>query len=442
MARQTWDLSHNIQQTSQIGRIQYFLRIPTLPSDVFEIDSTLHYIMSPFRRRQPWDAMATMIFFFVPYRHTYPNIKQAIIDGHDMTVTNIFTKTVDNDNPRYPLTALLHPQRSQNPTLHDHLKGDYVSMWNRFFRDPELPEITASIFNGNKNNRLFGYPACHIPNMYNTMRGQGDHALTNADKVMSVSGGLDIEDLSQFIQEYKSERIREVYATEYYDEIMQRIYGVNVNIDADQRPLLLAVENQWLSGTTIRGTDAITLGAVRGVSEGVLRAKLRRTFIPEHGTLYGAIVLRYPQIFLDEEHYLEFFLNESAYNKWSGEDMTNDIAPTEINKRQMYFDAGDGTIMGEVPWNQWYRTHPNFIHPYFDKSLGYDRDDGYPLSMTPTSTNAAALKSELKVINPQQYDKLFHSRALEHAHFFGENRVKANRIIDTPDRSYNVGGIG
>lgn len=440
-ARRDWDLSHVTQEVSEIGRLQYFMRIPVLPTDVISVNSAIHYILSPFRRRMPWDAVVTTLFFFVPYRHTYPNLKAAIIDGHDENVSGPFTTR----NISHQMPSLLFHHNSTGTQL-THIQNDYVSAWNRFFRDDQLDEITTSIFN-DEDVRMHGYPVCHLPTYHTTLRGRGDHSLDANDKqmILPTSGAttsLNVEEFSYFLSEYKSERKRELYGGEYYDQVMKAIYGSNVNIDADQRPLLLGVDTQYLSGQTIRGTDEATLGIVRGVSEGMISTRLKKTFIPEHGTLYGAIVLRYPPLWNKEHHFFDANGAGITFQSWSGEEYTEVIRPDSLSLAELFADSNQNSnVPGEHPHNTWYRTHVNHVHPYFDKENGYDRDDGYPILKTPTTTSADAASKELLMINPRTYDKMFHSLQLKHGHFYAHNYVDASRPINVPEPGYMLGGI-
>ena len=172
-------------------------------------------------------------------------------------------------------------------------------IWNRYFRDPSdaAGELADNYFTtltaANGNIFRFG-PACaYLKRMWNTALLS---TLTTADYRLALDGGeVDLYNLSAKMGTLKSEQIRDYFAVRYRD-LLQYSFRSDVNIDADQRPLLLMRRSQFISGYDVDGTDDATLGQYSGKAFGVCKMAIPRRFFPEHGVIWIMALLRFPPV--------------------------------------------------------------------------------------------------------------------------------------------------
>ena len=180
----------------------------------------------------------------------------------------------------------------------------YIQIWNEYFRDPRrlrtsqlsittlrIWKLTAAYGTGIpitgevKIIRHAGMPPTK-PNdnrKRRTLRLRRNKPPTT--EVDATGDRFDIHELAKVTARYNSESERAWFGKRYRD-VMQNQFGMKINVDADQRPTLLARETMSLSGYDVDGTADATLGTYAGKSLADVRFNMRRKLMPEHGTVW------------------------------------------------------------------------------------------------------------------------------------------------------------
>ena len=164
------------------------------------------------------------------------------------------------------------------------------------------------------------------------------------------------------------------------------------------------------------------------MAQGIFNTGFPRKFFTEHGEIQCTMVVRYHPMFLYETHFLDRI--DVGYDELIGEQFSNDLAPRKISQRELFGDATSSSAFHIQPYNQWRRSHVNFVHDDFDLESGEKRDTGYPILRTP-GINEAAMR-----IVPADYTKIFKDVKLGHWNWQAINKVNALRLIDIPERSF------
>ena len=133
--RELCDLTHQVQQTLDIGKLKAIARYPVLAGDSFEFNSSILYRLNQLRRPLALDVKADVFVFFCPYRYAYPEWVQYIEQGYNEAVT-FSTYTTTDFGPSFLLTG--------KRTFPKHLWHDTCNIWNNYFRDPSWSEMDGN----------------------------------------------------------------------------------------------------------------------------------------------------------------------------------------------------------------------------------------------------------------------------------------------------------
>lgn len=428
MERQLYSLDHYTMKTGAIGSLQTLSVIPIVAGDSIELDAGIVTRLSPLRRNSYLDLMIDIFCFFVPHRHIYGTdwvtyMKAGIDEG-----TTFGTDSMQTDANLW-CCGLYH---SANIALPKWLPEGYMQIWNRYFKDPtqadsavtELGTLAAS-----SPILKYGKPCCHLKRIWNT--GVVDNKTTADYRVAltDTNTTLDLYDFAAMQGRLQTEQSRDWYALRYQD-VLQHAWkaGAGLNIDADQRPELIARTSQWLSGHDVDGTDDATLGRYSGKMVGMARISFPYKFFHEHGALWLMMLVRYPPIYATETHYL-VVKSEPTYKQIAGDpDVLRREQPVTILASDM-FHGNDSTDLGKIPYGNWYREQPNMCH--FD----YVNSAGHPfINPGPIGSRAAAV-----YIADTLYDSVFLTTQLKHWNCQGYIAVDAKRFIPTPESSIFAG---
>lgn len=462
MKRVPIDLSHHVLQTGEIGRLQTFMQIPVLPGDSFSVATKAMIHLSPLRRKMLMDCNVHMAYFFIPHRYVYLDRWRNYIKGGVDFVTSFSslprTSVPGVTSAGEEIPSLLWNNRSQvNIPLH--IPAGYTKIVDSFYRDPQdersvsravfgnhsflnprtfpslgQPSADSDLWDNNSDGRDFGARVARLKTFHTTMRQHTGQEVTQADKDVAVTNNkMDIEDFAKTVARYKSESARDWVNGRYYKDIMKLFWGTNVSDDEERLPKYLGGGSQWLSGMEIYGTSTYTLGASAGKGMGVIKSGFPRRFFPEHGTLWGVMALRFPPVFYHEKHFMSDITHFSDYAMQAGEWSNKAYAPVALTYGDHFGDSSSNNVIGLQPWDQWYRTHTSYSHPFLDDdNSGAGRDTGYPILASPTTWEEAIYE------DPSQFKKMFLSVQNGHWHGIVQNQVMSQRMIGDPKTSISI----
>src|SRR5258707_12417625 len=95
---------------------------------------------------------------------------------------------------------------------------------------------------------------------------------------------------------------RDYFMQRYHDVISS--FGGTTSYDADNRPLLVMRSILWASGYDVDGTDQKSLGQFSGRVQQTDKHYVPGFFVPEHGTMFTFVLVRFPPTALKEIKYL------------------------------------------------------------------------------------------------------------------------------------------
>ena len=419
MQRDLYDLGHPVFTLGVMGRLQTCMCLPVLPGDSIEIDYQTVVRLSPLRRNMVIDAMVDLFCFYVPHRHIYgQDWVDFINQGQDETIT-FPTANSGADSIGY----LGSPSLIGEQPLW--INGAYNRIWNRFFRVPSDDASIVADTDFDSTGRQYGRLCARPKRIWSTGI---DDEITAADReVTVVAGQLDLTELEAVQGRYKSELVRMWYG-QYYNDLIREGWGGRAKTDADERPTLIMRQTKYLSGYDIDGTGDASLGQYAGKSANVCGIRVPRRFIPEHGTVWVMMLVRFPTIHEQETHFL-FQKPQPTYEEISGDaDIWSRKAPIEHEIQDFFLDTSSTTKLGVVPYGQWYREHPPLVH------RDYRQLDGFSfLRTTPTTKNQA------RYCQIAEYDWAFQTIQAGHWQANGQMAVNAYRSLATPDQSIFAG---
>lgn len=413
------DLSHYDFNQGEIGHLQTLACIPIMAGDSVSMNYEGVFRLSPLRRNLVVDCKVDMFAFFVPHRHVYGDqwvdfIKEGKNEVQTFTGINLATgQDIDFTGCSYgsPATIPLWPV------------AGYNRIWNRYFRSPtddanlRADDYVPAI--GLPSDRKSGHRCGYLPQPWST--GVVDGVPTSEREVPAVASTFDIVDLNRVQAEYTTVVDRE-YFGERYNDLLNTVWGGTVNTDADERPTLCHHSSWWLSGYDVDGTDDGTLGSYSGKSAGVGAMSFKRKFFSEHGALFLMVLPRFPTIHTNERHFLHNTVDPS-YLEFAGDPALVSAEPPIPAFQEDFFFPGDQSDLGEIPYGQWYRYHPNHVHE------SYLALDGFTFIDT-----AINLQDRAFYHVENEYDEVFQTTQLGHWQAHGRVGVKVNRLVP-PSRS-------
>ena len=431
MPRSKFDLTHFLVNQGKIGHIQCLDRIPVIAGESLDIKINGILRLASLRRPLAFDAKVDMFAFYVPHRHIYTNWEQMLVAGVDETesLATSNTSTTGKIDCLFMKGATTYPNWAW--------KG-YIQIWNEYFRDPRrLRASEISLTHSGlgspaafgtpipiKEVKSYGMPACHLPSLMTTgNEGPYGYDLTNDDDTVDTTGdSFEIHELAKVTARYNSESERAWFGKRYRD-VMENQFGMKINVDADQRPTLLARETMSLSGYDVDGTADATLGTYAGKSLADVRFNMRRKLMPEHGTVWLLMVVRFPLMHIDEVHYLEKKANPN-YKEFITEPRLWAAEPPVEHSIQEYTQHASPDTFGRYPYGQWYRTHPNRIHERFSIA---NAESGFPFV---SYSHLRDIAANGPYINGIGYDSMFST--LQFAHWSLQSLCVMHRYSNLP----------
>ena len=389
------DWSHNPFVTGEIGRLKVISKPRHVcAGDTVSINATSMVKLSPLRRPLSMDCRVDLFVFYVPHRHIYgDNWINFIKKGTDEDIT-FPSKTVGTKKNAYGLTT-------DNTVVPKWMIDGYYNIYNRYFKIPGDTDFsyddTAHVTN------QYGEITAWLPALWN---GATFTTITDDDhKVDIASDKLDIIDLEKVKARYKTEVTRDWFGVRYND-ILNRTWKSTVNIDADERPELLARESVWLSGYDVDGRDDATLGTFKGRAVGTAKLNMRPKYFAEHGGLFIMQVIRFPSIHQDETSWFEETPNPD-YAGWSGDRHVIAKEPPIQHDITKYLGADSSHTHTQAslvtPYGQHYRAHPNLVDDI------YKTIDGFPF-VAPYINS----KDRMLYVTPTWYNSMFQNTSLQH----------------------------
>lgn len=437
MQRTRYDLTHQAHVCLNIGRVQTLTNIPIVAGDTIRLNIDGIIRLAPHRRELVQDAIIDKIAFFVPYRHVYPDqIPEAVLEGYDENVT--LTGVAVQADSRYPSFLGWNVCGASIPTWT--IQG-YNRIWDRYFRLPFMPSLA------NSTDGLDSYPTDKATLLYGRYAARLPHPLTNgidvgnetegewqdlqdADAEVSAAGSVvDVRDIARAQAILGTEIKRTWLSSGRYTDVLEQVWGTNVNIDADQRPELLWRETTTMSGTEVRGADDATLGQYVGRPIAPFSFNMPPRFFNEHGTLWVMAVIRFPLIHVNECHPLVKTVNPSMEDLLADPRLFASHAPVEFDPANWLSQFTVANAGGLVqPYGQHYRMHPNRVHKNFDTINGF-----------PFLKDTAQTAADYLYHRDADYYPAFQTAQIGQAQIHSLVRVDAKRRIPPAGSSIHVG---
>lgn len=431
--RHHYPLPHFSMKTGAIGSLQTLSVRPVVAGDSYSMDAKFVFRFSPMRRNLYMDAQVDLAVFFVPHRHIYaansagsrwPDFMLAGTDEGITLGTDQLAATA--------VLSCVGYNQFGTATSPRWLTRGYMQIYRNYYAEPS--DTTAQALADNYFTTLtagdaklaYGLPCCHIKRLINTPLPS---TLTSADYSLPLSGGeVNLYELAALKGRLKSETRRDWFALRYRD-LMNNVYGSKgVNIDADQRPMLVMRKTQWLSGYDVDGTDAATLGTYSGKAAGLASISFPKKFFPEHGTLWVMALVRFPQVVVNEFNYLASKA-EPTYAQIAGDpDIVRRTAPVAVNTNEI-IAGGSSVSLGNIPHSQWYREQPHLVHN------DYLVSSGHPF----LNLNTASTRTQVVYIAHDLYDDVFMTTQLKHWNCQGRIDLDCNSFVPPPEESIFAG---
>lgn len=420
MDRYQYDLSHQSHMVGQIGRIQTHSVIPVVAGDSISIQWHGAIRLAPLVRYMTSDAKVDIVASYVPHRHSYG---QQWIDfiqqGYDESIT--FPTIGSSNNVAcygQPIFAA-----SELPYW---LVSGYNRIRNRYFRNPtdDASIVADDYVSSGDNDRFYGLLGTRLKHLWTT---GADDDITAATREVAVSGGVfDVIDLAQTRRQLRTEIDRQWFG-QYYNDTLDNVFGGSASVDADERPTLLARKTMWLSGYDIDGTGDAVLGSFTGKSINACSMSVPRKFCPEHGAIYIQSLVRFPIVSQHEAHYLAQ-QTQPNYLDISGDQELWQAEPPRNFTTPDFFNQGNPTSLGLIPYGQHYRTQPSVIHTDFTQQAGFAFLDVVPSSV-----------DEARYCQDMEYDNVFQTNQFGHWQHHAAVAVQKSTVVPGPKSSMFAG---
>jgi len=387
--RNLYDLSHFSHRCGKIGRLQTISILPIVAGDSMEIDLDGIVRLSPFRKEVVSETQVDLFAFYVPYRHVYgSDFIDMVKQGYDETVTLGGVALSSGERDCAFLTLNEAPA-----SIPKWLLQGYNRIWDRYFRVPSFPQDTdyetyptGSSANA-KDYRLYGRLCARLPHILNggnyvsNATESAWRDLTETDATVSgpvfegATASFDIRDVAKIQGQLKSE-IERTWMSERYTDLLEKVWGTGVNIDADQRPELVFRETFMMSGHDVDGHDDAALGTYIGKTVSRCSMNIPRKYFAEHGTLWIMGLLRFPLVNAYEKHPLATTVNPSGVDLladplvWAEREPVAQDPSNWVSGSTAYWDKTETPGLLE-PYGQHYRAHNNYVHRNFADIPGY-----------------------------------------------------------------------
>lgn len=394
--RSVHDLSSLIFTAGKIGRLQTLATHPVIAGDSYENTIAGSLRLASLRRGLAVDSKVDIISFFVPHRHIY---------GDE------WTEFLKNGIQSTPLQAtdvalanranFLAVKNSESRTYPKWLRQGYKKIHDNYFKFPWGTSIVPEAFpitTLDADLGDFGAPVCHLKNIWSSPLPPEREAARFYTP--EANNTIDIMELNNQYAMLHTDEERSLFMQRYRDVV--KGFGGSTHYEADERPHMLMRSEFWASGYDVDGTDQTSLGQFSGRVQQAFSHKIPRFFVPEHGTIWTVACVRFPPTHTREQHYLIQNPN-STYAQIAGDPVINANMPPQKLKPENFFDGNSGSDTNRMAWGQWYREHPDHVHPL------YEDVDGFPFLSSPQAFNELALYAQ-----SLDYDGMFQTDQLGH----------------------------
>lgn len=370
------------------------------------------------------DAQVDLFAFYVPHRHIYgSNWIDFIKQGVNETVT-LGTRTLTS-------SVYCCGTHLSAGTVPKWIPEGYLNIWNRYFKFQTDPDFASSYFDSQSEGNTgsyYGLSCGHLPRIWNTpvtaLTVAGDRRISLVD-----TNKIDLVELGEKQGSLESLRQSEFFAR-FYNNVLGNKFGSTVNTDADQRPTLLMHQSKWLSGYDVDVTDSVDAGNYSGKGATVGSLNVPWKFLPEHGAVWIMALLRFPPLHIKEVHYLTQ-KPEPTYEQISGDPAVyRNKGPVTLNVSE-YIKTATVTDAGQIPFGQWYREQPHYVHN------DYGAITGHPFLEEVIS----AADQQVKYISSSEYDNVFSTLQLKHWQSQGHCTVLVKRVVPDPRNSIFAGTV-
>lgn len=424
--RTTYDLGHYSMHAGNIGRLSCLSVIPIVAGDSMGINVDGVFRLSPLRRNLTVDCKIDLFAFYVPHRQIYGSDWTDMVKEGVDTATTLTAGPTPSDTQGY-LGQPAGWDKSPAVAIPLWLIAGYNRIWNRYFRHPSDPAELADTailtsLKGREYGRLCAYPK----SIWTTPLYAADIPAA-ADREVASASVLDLVDLAQTKARYKTE-LELAWFTQRYSDIMARKYGGAANTEADQRPTLIARKSSFMSGYDVDGTDDASLGSYSGKAASIQNFNISRKYFPEHGTVFIMALLRFPIIHDTEAHYLATIASPTYKEIMADPVITAEEEPFLATSKQFFPKDDNAGAIGYVPFGQWWRTHPSYVHTQ------YDQLNGFPfLHVSPTT------EAEATYIGTDDYAPIFQTTQLGEWQSQCRIQVEASRVVPPTTTSIMAG---
>lgn len=425
MNRNVYDLSHYTLETGDLGRLQTLANFAVLAGDSIDLNFNGLFRMSPLRRSMTVDAQVDLFAFYVPMRHVYGSLwTDFILNGIDETTT-FPGVTVPSAGENI---GFLTNRPGKGTIIPKWRIAGYNRIWNRYFR---VPTDTGSILTDTEwpssdRARRYGQHTGFLKKPWTT--GNLGSKATASDRLVPFTGsGVDIIDINRVKMEYKNQLDLDWFNTRYSDIISSK-WGGKANTDADERPTLLAHKKTSLGGYDVDGTGDANLGSYSGKGKGNGGFGFKRRFFPEHGSVFVMALVRFPTIHNYETNKTLQVANPEYKDIAGDVDIVKGEPPETLNVRDWIRGNPSLSGLGEIPFGQEWRTHPNNVHQDYEELQGF-----------PFLKNYFRNQDDIQYVTPEHYDSVFQSQQLGQWQVQGKVDVTAHRNYPTAMESIFAG---
>ncbi len=426
-SRNRFDLSHFVFSAGKIGRLQTISVIPTLPGDSISININANTRLAGLRRSLITDAAMDIFAFYIPHRHVYPG------RGEDNLWLRMIREgvTTSVSLPSHTLTGDwgCFGQRTMTGTLPMWRVAGYDRIYNRYFKHPTDQDRYVEP-NATLDQRRFGLNCCYDKLCWTTgldparSKSKG-HQTYDAPAKTGGGSSIDLFDIKEQATIFNNLTQRDFFSTRYRD-IIQSVYGSDVNHDVEEIPVLLGRNRSWLMGFDIDGTADGNFGQTSSKAFGNTGLNIRRWFSPEHGAIWLLALVRFPTIHTSEQHFLNTQPQPDYLTATADQRIASTQPPREMHVKELFCGTDSNVNLGIQPYGQWWRMQPNVVHELYDDLNGFPLLEKFPQ----TVENA-------HYINPDDYDLVFQSPNMM-GHWTTNMHVNCSVSRQFPDASTNL----
>lgn len=407
MSSVPYDLGHLIFSCGAMGRMMTLDCIPVLAGDRLALDYVGSFRLSPLRRGLAIDCKVDIMSFYIPHRYSYTDSTTGdwtkfVEEGVGTTEVLKTTDYIPDDSSNAGALGLNYYTFSGQRDVPRWIPAGYRNIWNNYIRPPTTTSVEKRAFQSwADSERRYGLPTARLKRLWSTVLpvSEFDQAKLKVP-VASGTADLDLIDLQYQYAKLRTEQEREYFNIRYRDIV--RSFGGFTNHNVDNRPHLLYRSSFWSSGYDVDGTSKDALGQFSGRVLQAFRHRVPRYKCSEAGSVWTVAIARFPSSNTQENHFLARRI-EPTYAEIVGD-------PVIVGNQRLYPLAADDifstnlkTELGKVPYAQWYRYHPDVIHP------NYRTLQGFPFLQDPVTSQTNAVLERAA-----SYDQCFSTLQLGH----------------------------